>query len=156
MPRMSGDNESIVDRITENLFAALPIFRKRLLHIDVIQREYNIPLSHVQVLALLQDHGSLTVSEISRRLGIAKPNITPLVDRLIETGMVERRRNETDHRRVNITIRPLGAEKLAQIRAKMLELVGDWARRLSAADLTTLNESLANVTRILGAAQTDW
>ena len=155
MPRKHTVNAAIVDSITQNLFLALPIFRKRLLHMDVIQREYNIPLSHVQVLALLNDNGSLTVSEISRQLGIAKPNITPLVDRLIASGLVERKRNEGDHRMVNISICQPGQEKLALIRAKMLELVGEWAEKLSSADLRTLDESLANVTRILGATQAE-
>lgn len=153
MPRKRTVNAATVDSIAQNLFLALPIFRKRLLHMDVIQREYNIPLSHVQVLALLNDHGSMTVSEISRHLGIAKPNITPLVDRLIASGLVERKRDEADHRMVNVRICPQGVEKLTQIRTKMLEVVREWAGRLSNADLRTLNDSLANVTRILGGMQ---
>ncbi len=153
MPRKRTVNAVTVDSIAQNLFVALPIFRKRLLHMDVIQREYDIPLSHVQVLALLNDNGSLTVSEISRRLGIAKPNITPLVNRLIQNNLVERRHDENDRRMVNISICPPGVQKLVLIRAKMVVLVGGWAEKLSNADLRTLNDSLANITRILGAAQ---
>lgn len=151
MPRVRTTNPELTDSIAHNLFAALPIFRKRLLHMDVIQREYNIPLSHVQVLAMLHDNGSMSVSEISRRLGIAKPNITPLVDRLTEACLVERQRDAQDRRVVNIIIRPEGVEKLTAIRAKMLDLVTSWANDLSLADLKELNKSLASITRILGS-----
>ena len=151
MPRVHSANTELTDSIAQNLFAALPIFRKRLLHMDVIQREYNIPLSHVQVLAMLNDNGSMSVSEISRRLGIAKPNITPLVDRLTETQLVERQRDAQDRRVVNIVIRPEGAQKLTAIRTTMLDLVNHWADNLSVSDLKELNKSLASITRILGS-----
>jgi DNA-binding MarR family transcriptional regulator len=151
MPRVHSANVELTESIAQNLFAALPIFRKRLLHMDVIQREYNIPLSHVQVLAMLNDNGSMSVSEISRRLGIAKPNITPLVDRLTETQLVERQRDAQDRRVVNIVIRPEGAEKLLSIRTTMLDLVNHWADNLSVTDLKELNKSLASITRILGS-----
>ena len=39
MPRKHMPNESLIDSVAQNLFLALPIFRKRLLHMDVIQRE---------------------------------------------------------------------------------------------------------------------
>ena len=132
------------------MFNALPIFRKRLVHMDVIQREYHIPLSHMQVLAMLNDNGSMSVSEISRRLGIAKPNITPLVDRLILAGLVERCRDENDRRVVNISICQSGVEKLAAIRQTMLQEVTLWAEAFTPAELKELNASLTSVTRILG------
>ena len=153
MPRKRNTNSSLVDSISQNLFLALPIFRKRMLHMDVIQREYNIPLSHVQVLAMLNDNGSMTVSEISRRLGIAKPNITPLVDRLIDNQLVGRHRDTEDRRMVNISIREEGVDKLLIIRGKMTGLVAEWADKLSYMDLKVLNESLSNITRILGSTQ---
>ena len=65
----------MIDSVAQNMFHALPLIKKRLLHMDMIQREHGTPLSHVQVLAMLQDAGTMSVSEISRRLGIAKPNI---------------------------------------------------------------------------------
>ncbi len=151
MPRKNSVSEGLIDSVAQNLFLALPIFRKRLLHMDVIQREFNVPLSHVQVMAMLHDNGPMNVSEISRRLGIAKPNITPLIDRLIADQFVERRRDEHDRRMVIVSICPLGVERLMEIRDMMQELVAEWAVTLSASELKELNESLRTITRVLGA-----
>ena len=151
MPRKHMVNDALVDSVAQNLFLALPIFRKRLLHMDVIQREFNVPLSHVQVMAMLNDNGAMNVSEISRRLGIAKPKITPLIDRLIADRYVERNRDETDRRMVNVHICPAGVERLSAIRVKMRELVGEWATSLSTAELRELNDSLYTITHILGS-----
>ena len=151
MPRKHIANDGLIDSVAQNLFLALPIFRKRLLHMDVIQREFNVPLSHVQVMAMLNDNGCMNVSEISRRLGIAKPNITPLIDRLIDEHYVERKRDENDRRMVNVNICPLGVARLSEIRAKMRDLVGEWATTLSAAELRELNESLRTINEVLGS-----
>lgn len=151
MPRKKAADAEVVSMVTQNLFEALPIFRKRILHMDVIQREYHIPLSHIQVLARLNDYGSMSVSEISRRLGIAKPNITPLVDRLIANNMAARQRDEQDRRVVNITITPEGEAQLAAIRNTMLSQVSMWADNFTASELKELNHSLASINRILGS-----
>ncbi len=151
MPRKHTTNEALVDSVAHNLFQALPIFRKRLLHMDVIQREFNIPLSHVQVMAMLYDNGPMNVSEISRRLGIAKPNITPLIDRLIREQYVERQRDEKDRRMVNITVCPSGIGELEKIRKKMRDLVAEWASDLSTSDLRALNDSLETIDAVLGS-----
>jgi DNA-binding MarR family transcriptional regulator len=150
MPRKNAAKEGLIDDVASNLFLAIPIFRKRLLHMDVIQREFNIPLSHVQVMAMLNDNGSMNVSEISRRLGIAKPNITPLIDRLIQENYVERIRDEKDRRMVNISICQAGVTELEQIRKKMRLLIGDWATKLNTSDLRALNDSLTAIRRVLG------
>ena len=65
----------------------------------------------------------MSVSEISRRFGIAKPNITPLVDRLISAGLVERVRNKADRRVVDVYILDAGREKLREIQKVLYDHV---------------------------------
>lgn len=59
----------MIDSVAQNMFYALPLIKKRLLHMDMVQKEHGTPLSHVQVLAMLQDVGTMSVSEISRSSG---------------------------------------------------------------------------------------
>ncbi|MGN0997106.1 MAG: MarR family winged helix-turn-helix transcriptional regulator [Candidatus Ventricola sp.] len=142
---------AMIDTVAQNMFHILPLIKKRLLHMDLVQREHGTPLSHVQVLAMLQDAGTMSVSEISRRLGIAKPNITPLVDRLFEAGYVDRQHDENDRRVVNIVLLPAGEEKLAAIRATIARQIQVQAEGLSVSEFRELNDSLANVVRILSS-----
>ena len=95
---------AMIEAVAQNMFYALPMIKKRLLHMNAVQKEHGTPMSHVQVLAMLQDAGTMSVSEISRRLGIAKPNITPLLDNLAARGLLERQRSETDRRVVNVVL----------------------------------------------------
>ena len=141
----------MIDSVAQNMFYALPLIKKRLLHMDMVQKEHGTPLSHVQVLAMLQDVGTMSVSEISRRLGIAKPNITPLVDRLIDEGLAERNRDEIDRRVVNIHSCPAGQEKLIAIRQSLVSQVDDWSGESTRGELKELNKSLGCIIRILGS-----
>ena len=140
----------MIDSVAQNMFHALPLIKKRLLHMDMIQREHGTPLSHVQVLAMLQDAGTMSVSEISRRLGIAKPNITPLVDRLYEAGYVDRQHDENDRRVVNIVLLP-GSQKLTAIRATISRQIQTQAEDLSVSEFRELHDSLESVVRILSS-----
>lgn len=142
---------AMIDAVAQNMFHVMPLIKKRLLHMDMVQKEHGTPLSHVQVLAMLQDAGTMSVSEISRRLGIAKPNITPLVDRLYEAGYVDRQHDENDRRVVNIVLLPAGTEKLAAIRATIARQIQVQAEDLSVSEFRELSDSLSSVVRILSS-----
>ena len=138
-----------VERIAQGIFQAQPLLKKRLVKLSAIQSDQGIPLSHVQVLAMLEDVGSMSVSEISKRFGIAKPNITPLVDRLVNAGLVDRVRSETDRRVVNIVILPEGRERLRKIEAALNSHVASWQESLTADEFARLERALVDLIEIL-------
>ena len=151
MTKKRSIDPAMIDSVAQNMFHILPLIKKRLLHMDLVQREHGTPLSHVQVLAMLNDVGTMSVSEISRRLGIAKPNITPLVDRLYESGYVDRQHDENDRRVVNIVLMEAGKEKLNAIRATISRQIQMQVDGLSVSEFREFNESLSSVVRILSS-----
>lgn len=153
MPRRKSVNKEMVEQVAKTTFDVLPMLRKRLLRMDVVQAEHNVPMSHVQVLTMLGENGVMTVSEISQRLGIAKPNITPLVDRLIADGYVERRRDETDRRVVKVVLLPEGEEQLASIQETIVRHAMRWVGTIPDKDFYELERSLNSIVRILGQVE---
>jgi len=138
-----------IEGISQNLIAVMSLLHKYLPRRSVMENDHATPLSHVQVLSLLGETGALSVSEISRKVCIVKPNITPLVDRLVEEGLVDRLRDTEDRRVVNIVLLDAGREKLAAIRASISEQVRPWAANMDPAELQELADSLATLTRVL-------
>lgn len=53
-------------------------------------------------------------SELSRELGLSAASLTRLIDRLEERGLVSRRRDHEDRRRVVVDLEPPGQEVLGQ------------------------------------------
>lgn len=153
MPRKKSVNKDTVETVANTTFEVLPLLRKKLLRMDVVQAEHNMPMSQVQMLAMLGENGALSVSEISKRLGIAKPNITPLIDRLIDEGFVERRRNENDRRVVNVVLLPAGEEKLTSIRETIVRQVMRWTGTIPEKEFFELEHALQTISTVLESAQ---
>jgi len=64
------------------------------------------------VLRILEKIGPLPMSEIGKRLFIAKQNVTTIVDRLMSEGLVQRRNSDEDRRVIHIVITDKGGEYL--------------------------------------------
>lgn len=142
----TGD-QALLEAISTNLYDALPLLPKRLVRVDALTREYGMPFSHIQILCMLSDK-EMTIGEISASLGIAKPNITPLLDALNERGILERCRSEKDRRIVNVRLLPEGQALATRLKESIAAQVLEWPRSLSHSDVKRLNNALAYLIEI--------
>ncbi len=142
MSKNWAEDSMLLDAITGNLFEALPLLPKRLVRVDAITRQFDMPFSHVQILCMLSG-GSMTIGEISKNLGIAKPNITPLLDSMTERGLLTRVRSGRDRRIVNVELLPAGVQMAADIRENIAGQVAEWPASLSSGDAKRMNNALA-------------
>lgn len=144
MAKQWFDDTALAVSLSRNLFEALPLLPKRLVRIDAIVKQFDMPFSHIQILCMLSE-GEMTITSISNRLGIAKPNITPLLDALWTRGLVERERSETDRRVVNVRLQPKGAELAAKISQSIAEQAMQWPASFSVSDVKRINNALATL-----------
>jgi DNA-binding MarR family transcriptional regulator len=106
---------TIIDNIVENLFYALPIIHKKLMRIDPPDLNCGIRISrlHVGVLARLSED-KVSLSEIANTFLIPNPQMTYLIDRMVEAGLVERIPSKQDRRVINLALTPKGQETFKQ------------------------------------------
>ena len=78
-----------------------------------------LPLTQIHLMMLLRKE-DLPITVISNRMHMAKPNITPMVDRLESSGYVRRIRDTADHRIVRVHLDKRGAACLKQIEKILL------------------------------------
>lgn len=143
MEKRTTEERAMTEKLAWQVLKTTPLMQRKLLKPEIEQTDNPIPLSHVQVLSMLDQLGNMTVSDISTRFGIAKPNITPLIDRLADAGYVRRVRDDDDRRVVNVEILEQGREKLRLIHASICTSLDTWAGEL---DKDSLN-------RLLGALE---
>ena len=141
------NDTALVESIANNLYEALPLLPKRLVRVDALNKEFGMPFSHIQILCMLSDK-EMTIGEISTNLGIAKPNITPLLDALYDRGLLERCRSERDRRIVNVRLRPEGQALTAQIKTSIARQTREWPEGISVSDIKRLNNALAYLIEI--------
>ena len=95
---------------------------------------------YLSLVALWEADGPLTVGELGRRLRLDSGTLTPLLKRLEGAGLVARRRDGTDERRVLVEPSERGwelREELADVPVRLLERM-----QLSVDDLVELRERL--------------
>lgn len=148
MPKKWTDDAALVEQVACNIVETLPLFPKRIVRIDALTREQSMPLSHIQILISLRKE-ALSIGEFSDRLGIAKPNITPLVDSLCGAGLVERVRNGADRRVVNVRLTDAGLERVAQLEECVARQVRAWPTNFSRSEMKELSGALASLSRIV-------
>ena len=150
MPKKWNEDQALVDSVAANLFEMLPVFPKGLVHTEELVRDHQMPFSHIQILVMLAKE-ELSIGQISQRLGIAKPNITPLVDIMRDGGLVERVRSQTDRRIVHVRLLESGREKLAGIHKDIAAQVAAWKGNLSRSEIKELSNAMASIIRITGS-----
>lgn len=150
MENCTNERQETMEKIARQVLTAAPVFKKKLFRPDIEQKDNPIPLSYVQVLAALEEAGRLSVSEISARFDIAKPNITPLIDRMINAGYVTRERNAADRRVVHVVILDKGREKVRDTVEALRVCMESWAKELDAGKLETLSDALETIRLLLG------
>lgn len=79
---------------------------------EAIAREAGIGLSDLACLHEVIVDGPLPAGELSRRLRLTTGAITHMIDRLSETGLVQRVRDGADRRRVLIDVVPAARERM--------------------------------------------
>jgi len=96
--------------------------------------------------------GSSTPGKLAAALGVTPPNVTGIVDRLVEQGLVARRESEHDRRMLLLRTTEKGDSILSDLREWRTNTMYDVLSRLSEADLQLLIKGLSSVVR----AAHDW
>jgi DNA-binding MarR family transcriptional regulator len=100
------------------------------------------------VLAHLNDSGGCTMGELAAARGIALNSATALVDRLVQTGLVQRAQPPQDRRIVRVALTPAGTHLVAGLRkvraAAFRRLIGS----LGEAELEAIAAALPALDRL--------
>jgi len=146
-------DHALVKSVAGNLCEAAVILPKQLLKVERLTQTLDMPFSQIQILILLSG-GDCTITSISHFLGIAKPNSTPLLDRLCKRGLVLRERSKTDRRVVNVSLTDAGRETFQQIQEMVIQQIGAWEERFSRSEVKRLNAALSCIIGLMNYTKT--
>lgn len=117
-----------------------------------LAEEFDTTLPRFDVLAALdRTPGGMTMGELSTYLLVSNGNVTPVVSRLIEDGMVERIANANDRRVITVRLTPAGKKSFAAMAASheawIEQVMADLSEEEIEAALESLNRVRASVER---------
>ena len=142
------------DRLDES--AVLHILGYRLAQASILMRSVfaqhvgeplNLRTVEFTVLLLLLTNDDVTPSQISRTLAMSAPNLTQLLDRLAERGLVARERSPHDRRAQHIRLTRTGRTLAKKAHELSLGMEHEALQHLSDAERAMLLELLQRVAR---------
>jgi DNA-binding MarR family transcriptional regulator len=115
-------------------------------HAEFMTR-YGVSPKQYNILRILRgaDKAGLPVMEIGRRMIEKSPDISRIINRLIDTGLASRRRQKSDRRIVKVTISAKGQRLLAEMDEPVKKQVKTMLSGLNKDDLTSVVKLLGRV-----------
>ena len=115
---------------------------------DRLLKRHGLSRPQYNVLRILRGNGrGLSCREIAEQMITGDPDVTRLVDRLVEAGYVERQRSETDRRVVCVSLTGSGAALLKKLDGPVARRHEELLGHMSADELAKLNRLLVKARR---------
>lgn len=144
-------NDTGLEAIVQNFLSIMPLFKKKLVNhnhdSDCIHSKFNH--SHFQIMAVLKKEGMLPISEIGKKLLISTPNMTKLLNRLIDEEMIERIPSKNDRRIINIILTKQGNDYINKQFKHVQDSLKERFSTLSDDQLVKLDTSLNDLKEVL-------
>jgi DNA-binding MarR family transcriptional regulator len=99
------------------------------------------------ILVLVAFNPGVTGKQLAHALAVTAPNVTILLDKMSDKGLLERVRSETDRRAQNIHLTPAGEKLARHAHGVSLTMEQDMLRHLSEGERVMLLELLQKVAR---------
>ena len=140
-----------MDRVIAAILRFPPIFRK--MHREIFargQQKVGIAIAshHVMIMKILHEAGILSSTEIGEVLCVSKSQMTHSTEKLMKMGLVEKRPDIIDRRKVNIALTPKGETATQEIDKVLLDIIHERLSSFSDEDLEKLAESFDNIVEV--------
>lgn len=107
---------------------------------------YGLSMTHFQVLAILDADGPTPMSRLAEQLQMGFSNVTGIVGRLEERGVVTRIHDEDDRRMVLASLTPAGSDMLTQVEDIRLGHMRQLVEALTAEEQASVLAALRTLT----------
>ncbi|MFF0541877.1 MarR family winged helix-turn-helix transcriptional regulator [Nocardia thailandica] len=108
--------QDTVDTSADDIVVDLLVTAGRLTRLAGSISDDDLPRAILRAMALLDEHGSLRVSEFARIDRCSQPAATALVNRLVDEGFATRSKDPEDSRAVRVELTDAGRDRLNQAR----------------------------------------
>jgi len=136
-----------MDQMLDDIYNVVPLFHRTLLKPE--NSTHNPMSPDFKVMGIVMRHGPLPMSSIGHWLGISKPNMTTIIDKLISKGRVERQQNPKDRRIVEVSLTAEGKRYMQDCWREVRESIKAMLSILSEKEIDSLYASLENIRVIL-------
>jgi DNA-binding MarR family transcriptional regulator len=145
--------KEILDNVVGDILSLPPLIRRGI-NRKVIKAAFDkvgegISVPHFEIMMVLEEAGRQHIAEIGEKLLIPKPQMTFLINRLVNLKIVERRTDESDRRLSNVFLTEKGKAILKEKDRLLRENFAEKLSCLTDDELEELAVSLRGLRNIL-------
>jgi DNA-binding MarR family transcriptional regulator len=115
--------------------------------------ELELTISQLKSLMFIDFEGSTNSRTLATALGVTPPNVTGIIDRLVEQKLVSRTENLEDRRIATLTLTSRGKAVLTKLQDIKRSLRESILKRLTLEELSSLSQGLSAIAREVEAEQ---
>lgn len=138
-----------IDNIPNNLYMLLLSLNRRFFNPKEALKSLDIAQSHAKVLFYIIHNGPTSISNIAKKLCISKPNMTPIIDKLVADGYVTRYYDPNDRRVILIKHTEDACKLFKSIEKATKEKMQLEIKDLDGEQLEILDQSINNILNII-------
>ena len=138
-----------LNEISDNLYLLLLSLNRHIFNPTVLTKKFNVPHSHIKVLFYLIHHGPTSISKMANELCVSKPNMTPVIDKLVEDGLVTRDYDPNDRRVILIQSTDKALDFLKEGKEYIKEDIREKLSTLDNNDINIISNSLDDLLAII-------
>ena len=109
--------------------------------------DLSLTIGQLKSLFFIDFEGGTNVKKLATALGVTPPNVTGIVDHLVEQGLVSREENPEDRRMIILKTTDKGKALITGLRESRISRVSNVLAQLSSEELSALAKGLSALAR---------
>ncbi|WP_405080459.1 MarR family winged helix-turn-helix transcriptional regulator [Paenibacillus chitinolyticus] len=150
-----NDNKHEQQQLTDELIASwallMPLLEKKMMRLFERQVKQTLGPQQFYALVMVEEKKTLRLSGLAAELGVSKQQLTPIVDKLLHLGYIERVPDPQDRRASLLHATAEGKAFIGAYKREIGNLLRAKADAFSHEQLVRLNEALKDLHDVLGA-----
>ena len=114
---------------------------------NIIKPE-KMPVTQYHILSVLQERPNIRMGEISQIMSISRPNLTPLIDKLVALNYVERVSDTNDRRVTYISLTALGKKVFNSEKKTINDHIATVCSKMTEQELLSFGNALNTLTSL--------
>ncbi|MET3683577.1 DNA-binding MarR family transcriptional regulator [Alkalibacillus flavidus] len=144
---MSTPTNDLVDQV----LTALPYIPKKIFGPHHVLETGDLHPSHFHILHTVEQAESIQMSDIAWSLSINKSNLTPLIQKLLNHGYIQKEKSSLDRRITYVSLTEDGKQFLCEQKQRLEQVVEDRLSTLSQEDQRQLKDAFQSISTILSS-----
>ncbi|MDR3543914.1 MAG: MarR family transcriptional regulator [Desulfosporosinus sp.] len=135
--------------IVKNLVELLPLFQAKVIKPVLQVEKHSMSPLQFHVIKVINEKKSINMTDLANEMMISKPQLTPIIDKLLLKAYLVRENAKEDRRIINISLTELGKEIYKQRTEHISKMIAERISTLPPENQKELNDAIITMINVI-------